>query len=128
MPKAVYDTRFFVKYFYSKDKRTLQKTRTDRNRRERYVSTNALHEIYRLVLMLEELETAKLRKATIEQEFKTIPVDSKIAETSAELRHKYNLSMADSMIAATTATLGAQCTSDDPHFLSIKEIKTKWIQ
>lgn len=127
MPKAVYDTRYFVEYFYSKDEKTLQKMKAERNRRERYVSAIVIHEIYRLALTREGRQIATLRKATIEQEFKTIPVDSEIAKISAELRQKYNLSMADSMIAATATSLGATCITDDPHFQPIKEIKKAWI-
>jgi predicted nucleic acid-binding protein len=127
MPKAVYDTRFFVEYFYSKDEKMLQKTKAERNRRERYVSAIVIHEIYRLALTREGREIANLRKTTIEQEFKTIPVDSEIAKISAELRQKYKLSMGDSMIAATATSLGATCITDDPHFEPIKEIKKAWI-
>ncbi|MGC9345799.1 MAG: PIN domain-containing protein, partial [Candidatus Bathyarchaeales archaeon] len=59
--------------------------------------------------------------------FKTINVDAEIAKTSAELRHKYKISMADSIIAATTLSLKAPCITDDPHLEAIREIKTKWI-
>jgi predicted nucleic acid-binding protein len=43
-----------------------------------------------------------------------VPVDSQIAEISAELRQKYKLSMGDSMIAATALSQNAVCFSDDP--------------
>jgi predicted nucleic acid-binding protein len=54
-------------------------------------------------------------------------VDDLIATVSAELSQKYNLSMGNSMIAATASTLKAVCISDDPHFRQIEEIKTSWI-
>jgi predicted nucleic acid-binding protein len=54
-------------------------------------------------------------------------VHAQIAKTSAELRHKYKISMADSIIAATALTLKAPCITDDTHIKTIKEIKTKWI-
>jgi len=63
----------------------------------------------------------------LEKDFKVLDVDSEIAKRSAELRHRYKVSMADSIIAATSQSLDATCLSDDPHFKSIKEIKTKWI-
>jgi predicted nucleic acid-binding protein len=127
MPKTVYDTRFFVELYYTKNQKTLQKIYTQKRHREKYISTIVIHEIYKLTLMREGRETATLRTTLLQKDFKTIPVDNEIAQTSAELRHKYNLSMGDSIIAATTLTLKATCISDDPHFQRIKEIKTAWI-
>jgi len=94
---------------------------------EKYISTIVIHEIYKLTLVREGRETAVLRATLLKKDFKTVPVDTEIAEISAELRHKHNLSMGDSMIAATAVSLKAICVSDDPHFQRIKEIKTTWI-
>jgi predicted nucleic acid-binding protein len=80
-----------------------------------------------LTLKSEGRETAILRTSLIEKDFKMIKVDAEIAKASAELRHKYRLSMADSIIAATAQQLKATCLTDDPHFKTIKEIKTRWI-
>ena len=68
-----------------------------------------------------------LRIALLKQDFKVTPVTAEIAELSAELRQKHQLSMGDSMIAATASSLKALCVSDDPHFKRVKEIKTTWI-
>ncbi len=95
--------------------------------RERYVSAVAVHELYRLTLSREGRESAKLRISLLKQTFKVVAVDEQIAQLSAELRQKYQLSMGDSMIAATAAMLNAVCISDDPHFKQIKEIHTAWI-
>jgi len=128
MSKKVYDTRFFIEHYYSQDQTTLQKTKEElRQTKQRYISTIVIHEIYQLTLQKEGRETAKLRTNLLEKDFKTINVDPKIAKTSAELRHKYKTSMADSIIAATTLTLKATCLTDDPHLKTIKEIKTKWL-
>ena len=86
-----------------------------------------VHELYNLTLKCEGRETAVLRAALLNQEFNVVPVTSEIAEISAEFRHKYDLSMGDSMIAATAFSLKATCVSDDPHFKRVKEIKTTWI-
>ena len=128
MNKAVYDTRFFMEYYNSKDSALLEKTRKEKYRREKYVSAIVIHELYKLSLANEGRETAKLKVAFLKQEFKIIPVDNQIAEISAELRQKYKLSMGDSMIASTALSLNAVCFSDDPHFSQIKEIKTVWIE
>jgi predicted nucleic acid-binding protein len=94
---------------------------------DKYASTVVIHELYNLTMEREGRETAVLRVALLKQEFKVVPVTSEIAEISAEFRHKYNLSMGDSMIAATASSLKATCVSDDPHFKQVKEIKTTWI-
>lgn len=41
----------------------------------------------------------------MKKDFQVIPVDDQIAQISAELRHKYNLSMGDSIMAATASEL-----------------------
>ena len=127
MSKTVYDTRFFVEFYYSKDEKLLPQMREEKKRPEKYASTVVIHELNRLTLEREGRETAKLRVALLKQEFKVIPVTTEIAEVSAELRQRYALSMGDSMIAATAIRLKANCVSDDPHFKRVKEIKTTWI-
>ncbi len=126
MNKAAYDTRFFVDSYYSKDESLLKKIRAHRARK-RYVSAVVVHEIYNLALKREVRETAKNQVAHLKEEFEVIPVDNQIAQISAELRHKYHLSMGDSIIAATASMLKAVCITDDPHFEQIKEIETEWI-
>ena len=126
MFKTVYDTRFFVEFYYSKDEKLLRRMREEKKRPERFVSTVVIHELYRLTVEREGRETAKLRVALLKQEFKVVLVTAEIAEVSAELRQRYALSMGDSMIAATAISLKANCVSDDPHFKRVKEIKTTW--
>jgi predicted nucleic acid-binding protein len=99
----------------------------EKRKKEKQTSAVVVHELYRLTLSREGRETAKLRVALVKQSFKVLPVDEEIAQLSAELRQKYNLSMGDSMIAATAALLNASCVSDDPHFKQIKEIQTIWL-
>ncbi|MBX5326912.1 MAG: PIN domain-containing protein [Candidatus Bathyarchaeia archaeon] len=128
MSKAVYDTRFFIEHYYAKDEKILQKTKEElRKTKQRYISAIVLHEIYQLTLGKEGRETAVLRTTLLEKDFRIVDVDAEIAKRSAELRHKYRTSMADSIIAATSLSLNAICFSDDPHLKGIKEIKTKWI-
>src|SRR3989337_3209998 len=127
MSKAVYDTRFFAEFYYSKDEKLVRKAREEKRRQEKFISTIVIHEVYRLTLAREGRETAVLRTALLKQDFKVIPVTAEIAEVSAELRQQHQLSMGDSMIAATASSLKALCVSDDPHFKRIKEIKTTWI-
>jgi predicted nucleic acid-binding protein len=129
MSKKVYDTRFFIEHYYSKDREVLRKTSEEiRKTKERYISTIVIHELYRLTLELEGRETAVLRASLLEKDFKVVDVDSEIARSSAELRHRYRISLADSIVAATSLSLNATCLSDDLHLKAIKEIRTQWIQ
>ena len=128
MSKTVYDTRFLIEHYYSKDREVLRRLKEEiRKTRERYISAIVVHEVYQLTLKLEGRETAILRTNLLEKDFRIVNVDTEIAKSSAELRYKYNISMPDSIIAATSLSLNATCLSDDPHLKVIKEIKTKWI-
>ena len=128
MPKTVYDTRFFLEHYYSREAAVLQKTREAiRRAKERFISAVVLHEIYWLTLTQEGRETAVLRSALLEKDFRVVKVDAEIARSSAELRHKYRINMADSIIAATALMLKATCLSDDPHFKAVGEINTAWL-
>ena len=128
MPKTVYDTRFFLQHYYSTEDSTLQKTREAiKEARERFISAMVIHEIYYLTLQQEGRETALLRTTLLKKDFKVVDMDSEIARSSAELRRKYKMSLADSIIAATALILNATCLSDDSHFRSVNEIQTSWI-
>jgi len=124
---AVYDTRFFTQSYRTKDEAVRAKVRTEKMRKERYVSAVVIHELYHTSIATDGRETAKNKVAYLKQEFEIIPVDDQIAQVSAELRHKYHISMGDSMIAATALMLKAVCITDDQHIKQIKEIETAWI-
>jgi predicted nucleic acid-binding protein len=126
MNKAVYDTRFFLESYYSKDKSLLTKIKSHKAKK-RYISAIVIHEVYNLALAREGREVAKIKIAHLLKDFEVVPVDNQIAQTSAELRQKNQLSMGDSMIAAAALMLNAICISDDPHFKQIKEIVTEWV-
>jgi predicted nucleic acid-binding protein len=128
MSKVVFDTRFFIEHYYSGDKRVLRRTKDEiRRNRGRFVSSIVLHEVYWLTLGFEGRETAVLRADLLEKDFRVVDVDAEVARVSAELRHKYKMRLADSVIAATALVLKAVCLSDDPHLENVKEIKTRWI-
>jgi predicted nucleic acid-binding protein len=126
--KIVFDTRFFVEHYYSGNRRVLERTREEiRRSHKRFVSAIVLHEVYWLTLGCEGEEVAVLRADLLEKDFRVVDVDAEVARVSAELRHKYKMRLADSVIAATALVLKAPCLSDDPHLKRIKEIKTRWI-
>jgi len=124
---AVYDTRFFTQLYRSNDDETRKKIRAEMTRKEKYVSPVVIHELYHTSIATDGRETAKTKVAYVKEGFEIIPVDTQIAEISAELRHKYHIPMGDSMIAATALILKAVCITDDQRIKQIKEIQTTWI-
>jgi len=125
--KSVYDTRFFVEYFYSDDADFLRRLKEDlRAVRERMVSTLTVHEIHRINLEREGREVAMLRSETIRRDFDVVDVDYETAVRSAELRSRHRIPMADSIIAATAQIHGCPLVSDDTHFHEIEDLKTRW--
>jgi len=124
---AVYDTRFFITLFAPDNDQTARKIRNEMTRKERYVSSVVVHELYYTSLANEGWQTAQTKAAHLKADFEVVPVNERIAEFSAELRHKYHISMGDSMIAATAYALGAVCITDDVHIRQIKEIQTQWL-
>jgi len=125
--RSVYDTRFFVEYFYSGDAGFLRRLKEDlRAVRERVVSALTIHEVYRVNLEREGREVAILRSETIRRDFNVVDVDYETAVRSAELRRKHRTPMADSVIAATAQIHGCPLVSDDTHFKKIQDLKTRW--
>jgi len=126
--RRLYDTRFFVEYFYSGDAELLRRLKEDlRAARDRMVSALTVHEIHRINLEREGKNVAVLRSSTIRGDFKVVDVDYETAVTSAELRSRYRIPMGDSVIAATAQIQGCLLVSDDAHFKEIPDLKTRWI-
>ncbi len=125
--RSVYDTRFFVEYFYSKDVEFLKKLKEDLKRvRWKAVSALTIHELYRISLDKEGRDVANLKSEIIRKDFKVINVDYDVAVRSAELRSKHRIPMADSIIAATAQICKCTLVSDDPHFKQVRDVKLKW--
>lgn len=128
MPEScLYDTRFFVEYFYSGNVDFRRILKEDLKAvKERMVSALVVHEMHRINLEREGKEVAALRSRVIRGDFKVVDVDYETAVRSADLRSKHRIPMADSVIAATAQIIGCPIVSDDPHFKKIQEIKTRW--
>jgi len=124
----LYDTRFFFEHYYSDDSATLKETRSYlRGKETKYVSAVTIHEVYKLSMEKEGKEVATTRATLLERDFEVIPVEAAVARKSAELRSKYRIPMADSMVAASAEIFRLRCVSDDPHLGQVKEIEAKWI-
>ena len=125
--RRLYDTRFFVEYFYSPDKELVRKLKEEfRSKNEKMVSALTIHEFHRIVLKTKGKEVALLRSSAIQRDFQVIDVDYPIAVKSAELRAKHQMPMADSIIAATAQIKECPLFSDDAHFKNIENLKTVW--
>ena len=123
----VYDTRFFVEYFYSPDKELIGKLKQEfRSKNEKMVSSLTIHEFHRIVLKTKGKDVAALRSGTIQRDFQVIDVNYEIAVKSAELRAKRQMPMADSVIAATAQIKECPLFSDDAHFKNIENLKLVW--
>ena len=124
--RSIYDTRFFVEYFYSENSESLKKLKEDlRSTRERMVSVITIHEIHRIDIEKEGKEVAAMRSETIRRDFKVLEVDYETAIKSAVLRTQHPVPMANSLIAATAELHKCVVVSDDPHFKTL-DIKTRW--
>ena len=129
MAQSLYDTRFFFEHYYSKDSAVLRWTRSELGSKQaKYASVVTAHELYKLSLEGEGREVAELRTALMGKEFEMIGMDMEVAKESAEMRSRYRVPMADSIIAATTRLNKLECVSDDPHLRQIKEIRTRWLR
>jgi predicted nucleic acid-binding protein len=125
--REVYDTRFFMEYFYTTEEKLLTKMRESLRRTiDRHISAITLHEVYNLTLAKEGRKTAESRCEILKRDFKVTKVDADLAIQSAELRHKYRIPMADSIIAATACKLRAPVVTDDEHFKLVGEARVKW--
>ncbi len=128
MVDSLYDTRFFFEHYYSKEPPILKWTRGELSKGRKYASVVSAHELYKLSLESEGREVAELRTALMSREFEIIEMDMELARESAEIRSRYRVPMADSIIAATARLNRLECVSDDPHLRQIREIKTRWLR
>jgi predicted nucleic acid-binding protein len=130
MPKALYDTRFFLAKYTAKDPSTRKKLQTELDiDKPRYVSAITIHEVYRIALETEGREIAKIRKTAIQRDFQIIDVDADIASEAADIKvaQAKDYPLADAIIAATALLRKLICFTDDHHIRAITGLKTRWI-
>ena len=125
--KAVYDTRFFIEYFYSNDKAALKKLSENLiHTKKRIISTVTLYEVYRLILKKEGREIARHRTEIMRRDFQVEDLTPVVAIRAAEINYNTGNPMVDSVIAATAQIEKAPVITDDPHFEKINNLKTQW--
>ena len=126
--KRLYDTRFFMEYFYTDDTALLSELKHElASTREKVVSVLTIHEMHRIDVRHEGVDVANLRSNIIRADCRIINVDYEAAVKSAELRSKHPMPMADSIIAVTAQIQDCTLISDDIHFKGITNLKTKWV-
>ena len=126
--RVVYDTRFIAAVYYPKDQHEAAGIRIElASTLSRYISSLTIYEIYKLSLEMEGKQAADLRVDLLRQDFTIVNVDWELAKKAALVWKKYNVPMADAIIAATAMHLKAYCVTNDEHFLRMKELKTKWV-
>jgi predicted nucleic acid-binding protein len=121
----LFDTRYFWAIFTAKSQDTTEKLRAifDKSKAT-YVSSITLYEVYKMSVLSEDKEVARLRVRTIQKEFDVVDVDAQIAEEGAELAVRLRIPMADSLIMATAKRLGVSCVTDDAHYSEVRKV---WI-
>ena len=127
------DTRFFIRHFTA-DTEDL-KIRAGRRMRElreesAIIPTIVIHELYKHQCESLGKETAETRTTLIiKSGFRIVTLDLEVAKRAAELRCKHpKLPTADAIIAATAITTRSiRVVTDDPHFQTLREIRTEWL-
>jgi len=126
--RAVYDTKFFAALYYSKDASEQSRVRHELSRTHaKVISAVTLYEVYKLSVQSEGREVAEHRVSLLEKDFKIAVVDAKVAREAAAIWHKHRVPMADAIIAATCRTPNGDCVTNDPHLVSMSEIRCRWI-
>lgn len=130
MPETIYDTRFFICVYATKEPIPKRKLRTElETLRRKYVSAITIYEVYRLSLQNEGREVAAIRKNAMERDFEIINVDSNIAAKAAEIKTSQgsDFPLADAIIGATAILNKLDCFTDDEHLKQLTGLRTRWI-
>ncbi len=125
----IYDTLFFQREYHAHDPVTKQRILNELLRKEKYVSSITVHEVYRLALQTEGDDVARMRVTALKRDFGIINVDYDIAVESARIKHQKgrDFPLADAIIAATARLKKLVCVTDEEHLQRIAGVKTVWL-
>ena len=124
----VFDTRYFVQLFYSKDATTTRLLKKlAQSSAPKWVSAITLIELFKVSTETDGSEAAERRNALIQQDFKVRAVDAEIATVASALQASAGLKGSQAIIAATATALSATCVTDDPLLRKLGEPPTTWI-
>jgi len=130
MSETLYDTRFLVEAYFTKDLEAKKGLKIElEDHKLRFISAITIYEVYRLSLKNEGRTVAKIRRAAIERDFEVIDIDSNVAAQAAEIKTAQgrDYPLADALIAATAVLRKLTCFTDDPHIRRTPNVKTRWI-
>ncbi len=126
--RVLYDTRFIAAIYYPCNDDEASRIRRELTTNlSRYISSVTVYELCKLSLESEDRATADLRTELLKRDFTIVSVDWMIAKEAAILWKRYRVPMADALIAGTALQLKASCVSNDPHFVKMKELRTRWV-
>lgn len=126
--RVLYDTRFIAAIYYPKNEDEAAKVRRElTGTLSRSISSVTIYEIYKISLETEGRQTADLRVQLLKQDFTIMNVDWATAKEAALIWKKYQVPMADAIIAATAIRMKASCVTNDDHLLMMKELKSRWV-
>ena len=127
------DTRFFLTHFTAESEELKTKTRKmmyELEGESAIVPTMVMHELYKIQCETAGKDTAETRTNLIlNSNFTIVDLDVAIARVAGRVRcQNPKIPTADGVIAATAIVTKSFCVvTDDPHFDSVREIKTKWL-
>jgi predicted nucleic acid-binding protein len=126
--RVLYDTRFIAAIYYPSNDEEASRIRKElTSNLSKYVSSVTVYELYKLSLESEDQETADLRTELLKRDFTIVNLDWQIAKEAALLWKRHHVPMADAVVAATALRLKASCVTNDPHFVKMKELHTRWV-
>lgn len=128
-PKVVLDTKPLIKLLAREEswdavQKILSKIEADEI--EGAISVVTLTEIYYKYLQEKRPDLAKTRTEELRYAvyLKKLEIDEEVAVKAGEFKGKYNVSIADAVIAASAYFEGSIIISDDPNFKRIPNVKT----
>ena len=130
--REVLDTRFFMEYFYSSNKKTQDRMRRRLvdliKRNEGIVPAVVLAEVVNLTCKYRGRDEARNRYFSVLRSGLIIePMTSEVSLEAGLMKCQHrNVPMGDCIIASTAKLNDAGVFSDDGHFDQIKGIKRRW--
>ena len=127
------DTRFFLTHFTAGTDELKSKTRKmmyELERESAILPTMVIHELYKTQCETVGKDTAETRTNLIlNSNFTIVDLDAATARVAGRIRcQNPKIPTADGIIAATAIiTKSFRVVTDDPHFDSVREIKTEWL-
>ena len=113
------DTYAFIEFFNGTKQG--EKVRAYLKKDVIYLSTICIYEIRHVISKRHSKKRADDFLRSLMINYKIVPVDEEIAMLAADIKNRYNMPMADSLIYATAKRENARVLSGCKHFKKVKE-------